>query len=212
MRSALVVLVGLALAAVAVGGAHGQEPGVTTPDTLPAAEIPTAPPESAAARGVDSLLGEAGMTPEELDALTARVAAQLRCPVCRNQSVLESSATLSEEMQAEIRRRLASGDSPADVRAYFVDRYGEWILLKPKAEGLNLLVYLLPAAALLLGGLLVWRLLLTWSGASADDARAEPEGSADAGAGEAPEGGLDPEEERRLEAVLRGEGEGGSGP
>lgn len=211
MRPALMVLVGSLLAASA-GGALAQEPGVSAPDTLPSADVPAAPQESAAARGVDSLVGEAGMTPEELDDLTARVAAQLRCPVCRNQSVLESSATLSQEMQAEIRRRLASGDSPEEVRAYFVDRYGEWILLRPKAEGINLLVYLLPAAALLLGGFLVWRLLLTWSGGSADDAPAGPDGSADAGPAGAFEGGLDPEEERRLEAVLRGEGEGGGGP
>ena len=45
---------------------------------------------------------------EELDNLTARVAAQLRCPVCRNQSVLESSSGLAREMQSAIRDRLES--------------------------------------------------------------------------------------------------------
>lgn len=159
----------------------------------------------------DSVVDASGLTPEELDAMTARVASQLRCTVCRNQSVLESSADLSREMQAEIRRRLASGDSPEEVRDYFVDRYGEWILLRPRAEGLNLLVYILPAAGLLLGALLVWRLLLTWSAAPA----AEGEGASD-DAREAPgeagfEGDLDPDEESRLEAALR-EDARGKGP
>lgn len=156
----------------------------------------------------DSVVGASGMTPEELDAMTARVADQLRCTVCRNQSVLESSADLSREMQAEIRRRLASGDSPEEVRAYFVDRYGEWILLQPRAEGLNLLVYVLPAAGLLLGALLVWRLLLTWSAAPAADGDRAPDDAPEARGEVGFDGDLDPEEEARLEALLREDARG----
>lgn len=174
--------------------------------------IPVGPLEAqAAGASSDSVVGASGMTPEELDAMTARVADQLRCTVCRNQSVLESSADLSREMQAEIRRRLASGDSPEEVRAYFVDRYGEWILLQPRAEGLNLLVYILPAVGLLLGALLVWRLLLTWSAAPA------AEGNGAGGDAREPRGevgfeeDLDPDEEARLEAALR-EDARGEGP
>lgn len=111
----------------------------------------------------DSLAEGDGPRGEELDALTARVAAQLRCPVCRNQSVVESSATLSQQMQAEIRRRLAAGESPREVKQYFVSRYGEWILLQPRAEGINLLVYILPALAVLGGLALVWIRIRQWT-------------------------------------------------
>lgn len=155
--------------------------------------------------------GAPGMTEAQLDDLTARVASQLRCPVCRNQSVLESSSTLAREMQSVIRDRLASGESPDKVKAYFVSRYGEWILLKPKPEGVNLLVYLLPALALLAGGALVWHLLRRWS--AREPAAAGEAGAAEASDGpDAPGDRLDPEEERALEGVLREGSGGGAGP
>ena len=113
----------------------------------------------------------AGAAPQELSAAeldqrTAEVAAELRCPVCRNQSVLESSSGLAREMQSVIRDRLAAGESPEDVREYFVGRYGDWILLKPEPKGINLLVYLLPAVALLGGAGLLVRQIRRWTGAT----------------------------------------------
>ena len=108
-----------------------------------------------------------GRSEAEIDQLTAEVAAQLRCPVCRNQSVLESSSGLAREMQSVIRDRLTAGETPDEVKAYFVGRYGDWILLKPEPKGINLLVYLLPAAALLAGAGLLTRQLRRWA-SSAD--------------------------------------------
>ncbi len=107
------------------------------------------------------------MSEAELDQMAAEVAAQLRCPVCRNQSVLESSSGLAREMQSVVRDRLAAGETPEEVRAYFVGRYGDWILLKPEPKGINLLVYLLPAAALLFGGVLLYYRIRRWTGATA---------------------------------------------
>ena len=60
---------------------------------------------------------------EALDALAAEVASGLRCPVCRNQSIVESNADLSREMHAVVRDRLAAGETPAEIEAYFVSRY-----------------------------------------------------------------------------------------
>jgi cytochrome c-type biogenesis protein CcmH len=114
-----------------------------------------------------------------MDSLTAEVADKLRCPVCRNQSVLESTATLSRQMQSVIREKLAAGESPEEIKAYFVDKYGEWILLRPEAEGIGLLVYVLPALALLAGGILVTVVLRRWSRASADDRRENHAGGGD---------------------------------
>lgn len=141
----------------------------------------------------------------ELDARTARVADQLRCPICRSQSVLESSSTLAREMKAEIRRRLAEGQTPEEVKAYFVSRYGEWVLLRPEARGLNLLVYVLPPLLLVGGGLLVWALLRRWSPRAGSDAGspAGPAGPTATDAGSLPGDGLSEEEERRLEEAMR---------
>jgi len=89
------------------------------------------------------------------------VAAQLRCVVCQNLSVADSPSEMASQMRAIIRERLAAGESPADVQRYFVDRYGEWILLSPPRRGFNLLVWLLPLVAVVVGlavtAALVWR-------------------------------------------------------
>ena len=89
------------------------------------------------------------------------VAAQLRCVVCQNLSVADSPSEMASQMRAIIRERLAAGESPADVQRYFVDRYGEWILLAPPRRGFNLLVWLFPVVAVAVGlaiaAGLVWR-------------------------------------------------------
>src|SRR3989442_12874280 len=75
------------------------------------------------------------------------VAAQLRCVVCQNLSVADSPSEMASQMRAIIRDRLSAGERPAEVRQYFVDRYGEGILLSPPRRGFNLLVWLVPFAA-----------------------------------------------------------------
>ena len=95
------------------------------------------------------------------DDVVHEIAAQLRCVVCQNLSVADSPSEMASQMRAIIRERLAAGESPAEVQRYFVDRYGEWILLAPPRRGFNLLVWLLPLVAVALGlvtaGTLVWR-------------------------------------------------------
>lgn len=87
-----------------------------------------------------------------LEARTAEVAAQLRCPVCQGLSIQDSPSELSQQMRAVVKDQLRAGKTPDEVKAYFISKYGEWILLEPKAKGFNVLVYALPIA-LVLGGL-----------------------------------------------------------
>jgi cytochrome c-type biogenesis protein CcmH len=89
---------------------------------------------------------------QELEAQVRQVAAKLRCPTCRALSVRDSPSGMAQEMRSLIREQLRAGKTPDEVTAYFVQRYGEWILLEPKAEGFNWTVWLLPIV-LLLGGL-----------------------------------------------------------
>jgi cytochrome c-type biogenesis protein CcmH len=112
---------------------------------------------------------------EELDARAAEIAAELRCPVCRNQAVVESNAELSREMQALVRERLVAGDTPDEVKEYFVSRYGEWILLEPQRRGINWIVWILPFLALALGAVLAVTLVRKWAAAgSSDEETVEP--------------------------------------
>jgi cytochrome c-type biogenesis protein CcmH len=95
---------------------------------------------------------------------TARsVAAQLRCVVCQNLSVLDSPSEMAAQMRAIIRERLAAGQTPDEVVRYFVDKYGEWILLLPPEHGFSLLVWAAPVVAVLVGLAIVARLLRRWT-------------------------------------------------
>lgn len=91
-------------------------------------------------------------TGRALDDLTTAVASELRCPVCRQLSIDDSGSELAKEARKVIRDRLAAGQSPEEVKAYFVSKYGEWILLSPPKKGVTLLVWVLPVLALLGGG------------------------------------------------------------
>jgi len=91
------------------------------------------------------------------------IAAQLRCVVCQSLSVADSPSETANQMRGIIRERLAAGDSPEQVKAYFVEKYGLWILLSPPRQGFNLLVWVVPFAALGAGLVLVLLLVRRWS-------------------------------------------------
>ena len=91
------------------------------------------------------------------------VASQLRCVVCQSLSVADSPSETAHEMKDIIRERLAAGESPEQVRAYFVEKYGNWILLSPPRQGFSLLVWVVPFAGLGLGLILVLLVVRRWS-------------------------------------------------
>ncbi|HEY4836147.1 MAG TPA: cytochrome c-type biogenesis protein [Bradyrhizobium sp.] len=84
---------------------------------------------------------------------------ELRCMVCQNQSIDDSEAPLARDLRLLVRERIAGGDSDAQVIDFLVERYGEFVLLKPPLERHTLLLWLLPPVALFGGGLALW---LNW--------------------------------------------------
>ncbi len=104
-----------------------------------------------------------------LDARTSALAATLRCPVCQGESIQDSPATLAVEMRAVVRDQLREGKSEDEIKAYFVSKYGEWILLEPTMTGLNVALYAFPVV-LVLGGLAVIAILVRrWSTPNPND-------------------------------------------
>ena len=66
---------------------------------------------------------------------------QLRCLVCRNESIDESNAGLARDLRLLVRERLETGDSDTEVMNSIVTRYGEYVLLKPDSTGANWLLW-----------------------------------------------------------------------
>jgi len=101
------------------------------------------------------------------EATVHEIGAQLRCVVCQSLSVADSPSETANQMRGIIRERLAAGDSPEQVKAYFVEKYGLWILLAPPRQGFNLLVWVVPFVGLGAGLVLVLLLVRRWSRRSA---------------------------------------------
>jgi cytochrome c-type biogenesis protein CcmH len=97
-----------------------------------------------------------------LDTQTREIAKTLRCAVCQSESVWESNAELARQMRQVIRERLAQGQSPEEIRAYFLSRYGDYILLEPRKTGLNWVLWVGPFILLGVGGILLYRAVASW--------------------------------------------------
>lgn len=98
-----------------------------------------------------ALLFAAALSPadqERVDALSE----EFRCVVCQNQSIADSDAEIASVMRTLIEERIAAGDTDAEVRAFLIARYGEYVLLSPEKSGKNALLWAGPALALLGGG------------------------------------------------------------
>ncbi len=87
-----------------------------------------------------------------LEARAREVSAGLRCLVCQNQSIDDSAAPLARDLRLIVREHLKAGDTDADIRAYLVQRYGDFVLLKPPFEPSTLLLWGTPVLVVLLGG------------------------------------------------------------
>jgi cytochrome c-type biogenesis protein CcmH len=108
-------------------------------------------------------MGEGRLPDPAQEARAAHLASKLQCPVCQGQSIGASPAPMARQMKDLIRSQVAEGYTDDEVKGYFVSKYGEWVLLEPKAAGFNLLVYILPVLALLGGIALVVTMVRRWS-------------------------------------------------
>ena len=113
---------------------------------------------------------------------------QLRCVVCQNESIDDSEADLASDLRRIVRQQVAAGQTDSQVRAFLVQRYGEFILLKPPLSPGNAALWFAPVALLLIGGG-----YMAWKSRSATAL---------------PEAALSPEEEAALRALDGGDDAG----
>jgi cytochrome c-type biogenesis protein CcmH len=87
-----------------------------------------------------------------LEARARDLSRELRCMVCQNQSIDDSDAPLARDLRLLVRERLKAGDSDRQVLDFLTDRYGQFVLLRPRFGWDTAILWFAPAAVLLLGG------------------------------------------------------------
>ena len=95
------------------------------------------------------------MSGAALDAKTVETASLIRCPVCQGMSIADSPAEMAVNMKHQVRALLERGYTQDQILDYFVRSYGQFVLLKPKFQGVTSLVWLLPLIALAIGTAIV---------------------------------------------------------
>ena len=147
------VLIVATLFSLASSGLLAQTTVVAPSAAAPTSAAQSYGPKSAPLPGIDTVL----------DARAKGIASRLRCPVCQGESIQDSPAELAAQMKTVVREQLANGKSEPEILDYFTQKYGQWILLEPKAEGLNLIVYWLPVLFIVFGGAGLWFVVRRWT-------------------------------------------------
>src|SRR5258706_2467630 len=91
----------------------------------------------------------------QLDRRTMEISGELRCPVCQGLAIGDSPSIMAANMKAQVRELLERGYTEQQILNYFEKSYGQFVLLKPKFQGVNALVWILPVLALAAGFVLV---------------------------------------------------------
>ena len=147
------VLIVATLFSLPSSGLSAQTTVVAPSAAAPTSAAQSYGPKSAPLPGIDTVL----------DARAKGIASRLRCPVCQGESIQDSPAELAAQMKTVVREQLANGKSEPEILDYFTQKYGQWILLEPKAQGLNLIVYWIPVLFLAFGAAGLWVVVRRWT-------------------------------------------------
>ena len=97
---------------------------------------------------------------------------ELRCLVCQNQTIADSNATLAQDLRREVREMIAAGKTDAEIREFMIDRYGDFVLYRPRLTAQNFLLWAAPALLLLIAAVVIVRVIRR----RAQEADIEPDG------------------------------------
>jgi cytochrome c-type biogenesis protein CcmH len=103
-------------------------------------------------------------TAPDLEDRTREIATELRCVVCQNLSVADSPSEMAQQMRAIVREQLEAGKSSDQIKDFFVSKYGDWVLLKPKTTGFSAILWILPYVVLVAGVITALWFVHRWVG------------------------------------------------
>lgn len=89
----------------------------------------------------------------EQQAMFESIAKEVRCLVCQNQTIADSTAPLAADLRREIKRMVVEGQSESEIKDFLVERYGDFVLYKPRFRSWNVLLWAAPAILLFVGAL-----------------------------------------------------------
>jgi cytochrome c-type biogenesis protein CcmH len=104
--------------------------------------------------GVDEPLADPAQ-----QALYEKLVNEVRCLVCQNQTVADSNAPLAADLRREMHRMVESGQSEAQIKTFLTDRYGDFVLYRPRFAGPSRLLWIAPGLLAIIGCLVLWRVL-----------------------------------------------------
>lgn len=153
----------LGLAAALMVGPMAPVAAVTPVQAVPAATGKAANEGATGSAAPDAAQSSAPHADAQAEAImrTSRfrgLAAELRCLVCQNQTLLDSHADLAKDLRMEVVRLIQEGRDDAEVKRYLVDRYGEFVLYRPTWSWRNGILWLGPLVLLAVAGAVIWRL------------------------------------------------------
>ena len=153
----------LGLAAALMVGPVAPVAAVTPVQAVPAATGNAANDSATGSAAPDAAQSSAPHADAQAEAImrTSRfrgLAAELRCLVCQNQTLLDSHADLAKDLRMEVVRLIQEGRDDAEVKRYLVDRYGEFVLYRPTWSWRNGILWLGPLVLLAVAGAVIWRL------------------------------------------------------
>jgi cytochrome c-type biogenesis protein CcmH len=97
---------------------------------------------------------------------------ELRCLVCQNQTIADSNATLAQDLRREVREMIEDGKTDAEIREFMIERYGDFVLYRPRMTAQNFLLWAAPVLLLLVGAVVLVRVVRR----KAQESKLEPEG------------------------------------
>jgi cytochrome c-type biogenesis protein CcmH len=94
---------------------------------------------------------------------------EIRCPLCKNESIAESGAPIAADLRREVKRRLVDGATDEEIKEFLVERYGDFILYRPRFTPETWALWFAPFVLLAIGGFAFWRVLRVRRGQTLDD-------------------------------------------